>query len=457
MVRFLVPLTLSAVLIPALASPEPARLTVLPTGTAQVEEQLAVPAGAAAPLAIPRPASLEPESVVATLGLQGAPLEIRLEPPRDDLSSWIRLCIGRTVQISPPAPGEGGETVDKQGTLQVLDESNRLGLVAFRDGQVAPIPWTRIQCPAAPDARWRIVVMLPSRPAPATLNLRYRLGGFSWQARHRLDINPEATTGLFAPQALVTLPPGLDFDQAELRLVEGSVPREAAPRPSYGAEKRMMVVAAAPEPPPTEESQVLDLMVFDVPGIRSLVGPANLSLPLRSPKEVPIEEILVLDAQRHPSSDFNTDPIPPVRHLRFKVADLPLPAGVFEVGVRGADGHWSLLGEVTSHRVAVGETADLALGDVREFVARLTRPAFLPAVGHWQREAEFELEATNRRPAPVRLEFRFNFFGPYELVQSQPNPTRREGSWLSWTLNLAPKEGKATVRFRGRYEPRREH
>lgn len=432
---------------PSRAPDGPPLVAVFSGGDALVEETLVLDPGPAGIVAFPNAESLDPASFVATLG--GRRVETTLLPPVDSLFSLLRTCVGRPVQLLPGGPD--APALPESGTLSVASDPP---LVRIDADRTIAVRADRVVCPTAAEARWRMAFDLPARGAKTPLALRYRLGGFGWQARHRLVLAEGGGTARLATDAVIAVPAGTLMPDARLRVVEGDIPR-AGGGPVYMAEKADARNAMMAAPAPVAESRSLDLLVFDLPGSRELAGPATLVLPLREPADVPLEDVLVFEVYRSPLAPAPDEPLAPRRHLRVLIdGSAALPGGIVEAGVLRRDGTWLPLGEVATPRIAAGRTADLPLGEVRDVVAVYRRPTLgVVTEGPFQREAGVTIDLENRRGSAARIELRQELGGPFELLGADPQPTERDGSSLTWKLVLERSQVQ-TIRFRVRMEPR---
>ncbi len=436
-----------------LVHPDGSFVTLLPGGDALVADDIDLPPGTGGRIAVPLPETLQFETARATLRGAGRALPIEFVPPIGGLGGWLQACVGKTVRLLPAGGGSRSGELPREGRLIAAGDP---ALVEIADG-ITAVAAERLVCATDADGRFRLAVDLPDRTKADVLDLSYRLGGWSWQARHRLDLDAAGGTGRLSAAAVIQVPPGADLTRARLRLAEGDVPRAGGPRPAPAydmAEKRVM--AAAPmQAEEVAESSTYDLVLFDIPGTWDLRGPAQRSLPLRPSAAVQVEDVAVLRFFNTPHAPSLEDPVVPRRHLRFEAGkDVVLPSGVIEVGVRRADGTWAPLGEVATPRVPAGRKADVALGTLPDVVIFYRRPSLdvLPQ-GRFQREAVIEWEALNRRDGPTRLELRHELGGPYELLEASPAPAKKDGSAIAWDVPLA-KGQKVTLRAKLRFDPR---
>lgn len=427
-------------------------VTVLPNGEALVEETIAVqPRGGRVDL--PRPETLRPESVVATAGEDGTPLTVFFDPPVSGLHELLTRCVGETVRILPAGPQAEASGLPQAGTLVAPGDP---ALVRLDTGEVVPVRAERLACRDDGDARTRLGVLVPEKAA-GPLRLRWAATGFGWQVRHRLDLDAEGGSGRLISTTVVALPPGTSFTGARLRLAEGDVPRVAGPQPGRAPRMMKMEMAAAPAPDEdamAAQSTSFDLVLFDVPGRWELTGPGRITLPLRPAAAVKPEDVLRLDLHRWsgPSPEF--EPLFPQRRLRFRVeGTAPLPAGVFDVGTRRADGSWLPLGEAPTARVASGKTAEVRLGEVRD-VTIAYRTADLAELrdAKYLREAAFEVQVENHRDRPAIVELEHHL-GSYVLIDSSVPPHAKTGTSLVFRRTLAP-GAKETLRWRAKVDPR---
>ncbi|MBP7146739.1 MAG: hypothetical protein KBD01_04280 [Acidobacteria bacterium] len=436
--------TIAVFALAAAAEAPGVRVNVLPEQEAAIEELRPLP-GAAGSFELPGDILLD--SLHAEWRPGGETIALSGAPPVRDLDGLLRACLGQRVDVLP-AGSEGGAPEAESARLVGGDPQR--ALVRLPDQRLGAIPWWRVACATERSERW---LFSAGAPAPGTARevlLRYRQPGWSWHALHRLELREGLRQATLATEALIDVPAGVDLPQAQLAVTEGSVPRGGT-QPVMMAKARMAESFAQA---PAQETSAMDLVVFDLPGTQRLAGPRTLLLPLRPAASVGIEDLLVTRVPWAPAGGPDDQRVVPQRHVKFLVEGAkPLPAGSVEVGVRTAD-KWLLLGNIPTERVAPGDTADLALGEVRDLVVRWRRVELAPLTATPYRfEAGVEIDIENRRPLPASVELVQPMGGPYELIQADPAPDQRDGASATWKLGL-DKNAVRTIRFRARVEPR---
>jgi hypothetical protein len=442
-----------------LAAEQEVSITVLPrAGGAWVERLVPAPTGPPRLSAIGLPPSLDPSSLRVEEEDAARGLPLRLEPPLAGYPEHLQRCRGEQVSVLVDEDG-----LDPSRTLRarlVQGGTSERAVVRLEDGRLLAVSASRVLCDAGderPGQRWWL--SLPGAVRDE-LRLVYRLDGWGWRGSHQLRLGEDASGGVLAVEALVTVPTGVREEAAHLRLVAGDLPSVGGgpPRPMLESKRSAVTFAAAEaDSPAVEESRGQDLLIFDLAEPVALAGPSVSRLPLRDPEQLEIEDVVRVQAPvpHHAGRDDSRN-LTGRRHLRFDAPEgKPIPAGIVGVGQRRADGRWLPLGEATVPRTAPGEQADLTLGEVGDLVVRWRLTA-QQALGNapYRQQVEVRLDVRNPRPKPCLVELVQPMGGAHEVLEATPSPATKGGSSVTWRLELASGASE-TVRLRARVDPRR--
>ncbi|MGE4220149.1 MAG: DUF4139 domain-containing protein, partial [Alphaproteobacteria bacterium] len=278
---------------PAVESPDQGAvgLTIYNDGLALVADRRTVrlPKGASRIAVEQVSTAMQPETVLVEADRSGPPLAVRSRSFNFDLltpEALLQRAVGGTVRVIQVNPATGQEKVEQ---AEVLSAANGV-VLKIGDRIETGVPGRLVfdSLPAGLTERPTLYVAVDSEsPRDAAFDLRYLTGGLTWRADYVAALAPDAKTLDFSGFATITNTSGVAYRDAAVRLVAGSVNREAQPMPRAAPVMVMMktedAAGAGPAPQP-----VGDLHLYPLSGRLTLEQRETRQQALVGPVRVPV-------------------------------------------------------------------------------------------------------------------------------------------------------------------------
>jgi len=403
-------------------------------------------------------AELQPETVLVEA--EGA--RVREQSFSFDLLSQQRLLeasLGRKVRLVTRHPETGVETSEDAEVLSVAN-----GLVLRVGDRIETTPPGRIvfsELPGHLRSRPTLVVDLEVESSgEVPLGLRYLTGGLSWKADYVAELSP--TEDSLSLIALVTLgnQSSADFEDAEIRLVAGSVNRAG---PQFPMEKRgarlAMEAMAAPQADAAAVAAA-ERYLYTLESPVSLRDRETRQVPLFSAQDVKVQKRYrfnvagVQQFQNGEAAPMQATLLLDLENEEEAGLGRPLPAGIVRVYQAAADGGGEIFaGEDHLSHTAEGETFELTLGRAFDVTGDWRTTDFQRisrADGTF--EAAQEVLVRNAKKEAVEVEILASLpFGWRMLSESHPHEKRGAGQ-VRWRLQV-PADGETKLTYRIRVTP----
>lgn len=361
--------------------------------------------------------------------------------------------VGQKVHIVRTHP-----TTGKDITVEGVLLSTQGGIVVKIGDRIETNPPGRLVFTTLPDGLRReptlLATLTAKRSIKGSLDLRYLTGGLTWQADYIADyVEKEGKLSLQA-WATVTNRTGVDFNDATLRFVAGSVNRRT-PRPTPHrmramAKASMDMAEAAPAGGGMVAQSVGDYYLYQLPRKASLANQQTKQLALLKSTTVPVvREYRIKGGGFHYRRYGNTQPLNAEIVLRFqnKKADglgLPLPSGIVRVYGKRPDKSAVFLGEDRLRHTAKNQKVALSLGRAFDISAKRKQTAFRKqGLAKRTFEAGYEIVVKNAKDKPVTVKIIENVPGEWTILSESHEHEKKNSRQAVWNLNVPA--GEKTV------------
>jgi len=364
--------------------------------------------------------------------------------------------VGQKVQLVTTHPTTGSEAV-KEGVLL----STQGGLVVKIGDRIETNPPGRLVFTNLPPGLRREPTLLATLDAQdaakRVLDLRYLTGALTWQANYTADY--AEADGMLSLQgwATVTNRTGIDFENATLRFVAGSINRRSAPpRPER---MRSMAKMAMDSPAPSggiAAQAVGDYYLYQLPRKATLANQQTKQLALLKATKVPVVREYRLSGRgfhyrRHGGVQRKNAEI----ILRFKNAKsdglgVPLAAGIVRVYGKHDDGSSIFLGEDRMRHTAKGRKVELSLGRAFDISTKRRQTSFKKqGLAKNTFEAAYKIEVSNAKSKPAAVKIVEYLPGEWRILEETHRHSKNTAQQAVWTLNV-PAGGKAVLTYKVR-------
>lgn len=443
--------------------------------------------------------TIMPASVIIR-GLPGMPDEKNYDARLLSAGSLIEAALGRQVHIRRTNRATG-KVVEEEAIIRSGPDGIALqtaaGIEALRcSGLSETLVYNDVPPGLSAKPTLSVRAGAPS-PTRATIQLSYLSGQFDWQANYVARLGEDGRTlDLFAWLTLANSN-AESFPAAEVNAIAGQPNREEGsddgaapysppvnlrcwpagrtsdfgypPPPAPPAEalrsdgayedygeivvtgsliRRENLMAAAPVAVMAQQEDLGDLKLYRIPEPVTVAANGQKQVALLHKERVRVERLysVSVDADREMEENEPAELMLRTRNNKAKGLGLPLPSGSVAV-FEQVDGQYLLAGEADITDLAVEEDVELKFGespDVRYSQKRLS--AKRKDDGRdVSRRAKFEVELTNAKREPARVEVALRVFDDWTIANSSSKLKMIKGR-KTWVVDV-PANGKARLTY----------
>lgn len=394
------------------------------------------------------------DSLRVGLDGDGRIVEQAFEPAKLTPLALLEAHIGRPARLIRTDPKTGLRT-----EVEATPISVRGGVIARIGGRVISNPegrWSFESVPAGLRDHAVVALGIDGVAAGAhSMELRYLTSGLSWRAAYTADWDRDAGQVSVDAWAYIDNAAGIDFNDARVQLVAGSVNRISQPSPQPRPRGAVMMKAeAAMDSGRTPQRESLDgFHMYSLPAALTLPnGGGKLAALLSSQKLAVARELL---SRGNPNvfgggAPRTAKPDHPAIQLRLlNAADggQPWPGGAFRLYGRDESGEMQFLGEDRIGDVPVGGAATIAAGRAFDLTVARRRTDFRRESRDLT-ETAFEIEAINGGDADEVVKIIEALPGDWRILDSDKAHVR-EGDGAVWEVSV-PARGKIKFSYRVR-------
>lgn len=287
------------------------------------------------------------------------------------------------------------------------------------------------------------------------LELNYLTSGISWQADYVAEVLADNNINL---QTWVTInnQSGAAYKQAQVQLIAGEVKQEAPqPQPMmYAMAKsaRGMAMDVAENAIIMPEAMSA-YYIYNLPNKTDIEDKQTKQISLMDIKNVKAERLYKLVSPLYVGKNMTDNEFekanPQVLYKLDNVNEanlgMPMPSGTMRFYEKDANNNLQFVGESKISQLAVGEKAELAIGEAFDVFAKgkITQAQNL---AEKMIEAQVEITFNNAKAEEVSVKFEQNFDGKVEVVkESQPSQNLKLGN-LQWEVKI-PAQGETVLQY----------
>ncbi|MDA0655236.1 MAG: DUF4139 domain-containing protein [Proteobacteria bacterium] len=370
-------------------------------------------------------------------------------------SKILEYAVGQKVHIVQTHPTTGEEK-----TVEGVLLSTQGGTVIKVGDRIETNPPGRLVFTKLPAGLRREPTLLATldleKSAQSVLDLRYLTGGLSWQADYVADYSEKDGTIALQAWATVTNKTGIDFKDATLRFVAGSVNRRThAPSPQRmrAMAKASMEVAATAPGGGMRAQSVGDFYLYQLPRKASLVNQQTKQLALLKAKKVTVTREYQMRGggfhyRRYSQvQPLNAEIILKFVNKKFDGLGLPLPAGIVRVYGKSPDKSALFLGEDTIQHTAKGREVELSLGRAFDISAKRRQTSFRKqGLAKNTFEAGYEIAVKNAKDKPATIKLFENMPGEWTILSESHNHKKKNSQEAVWSLKV-PAGGETVLTY----------
>ncbi len=394
-------------------------------------------------------ARLQPETVqISGSGIRLA--ETRFAYDLLTPENLLERFVGREVQLVRRHPTTGADQVESGHLLSVAG-----GVPVFRvnnnietGGVNSPWRLRFAELPAGLREKPTLIGELEAaRSGSQVINLAYITGGLSWKADYVAVFDESVGKIDLTGLASLSNASGVDYANARIRLISGSIHRVS--QPPAPKVMRSMAMAADAVSEGMAPVQSFEYYAYDLPKPVQLADRESRQLPLLETTSIKVDREYRLDSSRgmgwRYQSNGQQDANASV-YFKFKnETGRPLPAGVVRIYGNG-DESLQLLGEDSLAHVPTGNKIELLAGQSFDVTAeRLQLQQDQP--GQNQYAANWRVTVRNAKTRAVEVRVIEPMPGAWKLENSSHPHERVDANRAAWTLKV-PAKSETKLEYR---------
>lgn len=372
----------------------------------------------------------------------------------------INESVGKTVKTALYNEKTGTTSFDE---AKILDSNYGNPILQFSYGIETHFPGRLIfdSLPENLTSRPTMTAELDARAAGNNkLELAYLTRGISWKADYVAEITGEDNLNL---NGWITLnnESGTDYKNAQVQLVAGDVNVVSRPqvRPMLFAAKAMrnaeMGVMDSAAGAPAQEA-LADYYIYTLPFKTTITNQQSKQVALMSKENVKYSREYRLNSPLYfwlkmRDSEFNRQNPEVVFKINNTAASQlgqPLPKGVVRFYEADKGGQMQFLGESSLNQLAVGDDAELKIGQSFDLTAK-GKVTGIKTIAENMSEADVEIKFNNSKDKAETVVFEQSFNTSWEILSESAKHEKKNASLAAWKVEI-PAKGQAVLTFKVR-------
>ena len=372
----------------------------------------------------------------------------------------LKASIGEEVKTALYNEQTGQTTYDK---AEIIDASYGRPVLKFDYGIEANFTGRIIyeKIPDGLQSKPTFVVDVQNENAgEQKLQLAYLTSGLSWKADYVAELRKD---NLLSLNGLITLKneSGIDYENAEVQLIAGAVNQVNVVQPKVLARNLKMADAsvsmmAEGAAMPSQEA-LGDYYLYNLPIKTTLLDKQTKQVSLLEKKKVKYAKEYRLVSPLYlgigiSNAEFlkaNPQVVYKLQNTKADGLGEALPQGTVRFFEPDTKGNIQFIGESNLTQLAVGEKAELMLGQSFDIFAAGKTTASTRMSDDIS-ETSVEISFSNAKDEPVKLGFEQNFNGlEWEVLSESIKSEKKNAATAAWTVEI-PANGSETLRYKVR-------
>jgi hypothetical protein len=364
---------------------------------------------------------------------------------RKYLGQRIEVCTADGTEYSGyliSMPGSGG-------SLILAEEPWGGAITAVERSEIRVIRYPQI--PAGLVMKPTLVWSLESTSAETEheMEVSYLTGGLSWSADYILILDDDDRFADLTGWVTITNTSGVEFEDAELKLVAGNVNRATDEVVYYDLARGEKALSMSPAPA-FEERSLFEYHLYKLGFPTTVKNNQTKQIQLLSASNIPVEKQYVFG--RIPGSTRwygYSDNVKVV--LRFKNSEennlgMPLPAGRVRVNKADVDGSLEFVGEDAIEHTPKDEELLLYIGDAFDVVGERENVS-TTKVGSNARREKYSIELRNHKSEAVDVRVvETQTSASFEILKASHDFEKLDARTIEFVVQV-PADGSSTVTY----------
>ena len=375
----------------------------------------------------------------------------------------LRNSVGQKVKTALYNEQTGQTAYD---TAEIIDASYGRPVLKFDYGIETDFPGRIIYENLPEGLRTKPTLVVDVKNTDKTgdqnVELAYLTSGLSWKADYVADLRKDDTLSL---NGWITLKneSGIDYDNASVQLVAGSVNQVSAVQPRVLMARNLKMAAGATMDATVESAAMPaseslgDYYLYTLPVKTSIKDKQTKQVSLMEKKKVKYAKEYKMQSPLYLGyginetefSKANPRVIYKLNNIQADGLGEALPQGTIRFFESDAKGNTQFIGENRLNQLAVGEKTELNLGQAFDIFASGKTTAST-RISDEISETSVEITLNNAKSEAVELVFEQSFGGlNWDMISESLKSEKKNSSTASWTVKL-PANGREVLKYKVR-------
>lgn len=329
-------------------------------------------------------------------------------------------------------------TPDSGGSLILAEQPMGGSITAIQRSEIEVIRYPSLPSGLVmkPTLVWEMVNS--SDQTEHEMEVSYLTGGLSWSADYVLTLSEDDKTADLAGWVTITNNSGVEFENAELKLVAGDIHRVKEEFVLYdlaGSQKAVPQYDKA-----FEERSLFEYHLYKLGFPTTVKNNQTKQILLLSVSDIPVEKLYVFGRiPGYTKSYAYSDNVKVI--LKFKNSDenhmgMPLPEGKVRVSKADVDGSMEFVGEDAIEHTPKDEDIVLYIGDAFDITGKRINVSSTK-IGSDALKDAYRIELRNHKDEPIRIQVVETMpYETYEILQSSHGYSKIDARTISFDVEV---------------------
>ena len=278
-------------------------------------------------------------------------------------------------------------------------------------------------------------------------DILYMTGGIEWKSVYRLITSPDEESAELVSEALIFNNTDLNFEESQLKLIEGDLHKSSSHRPIEIGHKLVQSMRTQDESlaqQEMEETPLGDYYVYSIENNVSLMPGEMVTLTLYSPRDILFKKTYLFENHERQKKEEPLTVELEIANTEENNLSIPLPAGKVEIYLETSEGNIEFIGEDNISQVPRGEKAKLTAGKAFDVIGKRKIVNFDRQ--RKSEEASIEIEILNKKDQSAQVKIIEHIRGDWVIKDSNKQWIKEDAYTLYFPLTI-PSGGSDIVMY----------
>ena len=351
--------------------------------------------------------------------------------------SYFRSKLGNMVEAYPKdAKSVYGQLIEFNSKSITIQSKSLVKMIPRDELTLLAIKEKVEDVQFRPKLEWEITA---TQSGQISGDILYMTGGIEWKSVYRLITSQNEESAELVSEALIFNNTDLNFEESQLKLIEGDLHKSSSHRP-IGIDHKMVQSLRTQDESltrqETEETSLGDYYVYPIENNVSLMPGETVTLTLYSPRDILFNKIYVFENRERQKKEEPLTVELEIANTKENNLSIPLPAGKVEIYLETSEGNIEFIGEDNISQVPKGEKAKLIAGKAFDIIGKRKIVNFDRQ--RKSEEASIEIEILNKKDRSASVKIIEHINGDWVIKDSNKQWIKEDASTLYFPLVIQP-------------------